>query len=303
MPEVSQQIFLGNEQVFAVYDNKFTGINSYFEPVPPSFSIRTDADASFVQLAVPGTNFGSVFEQTNFQSDISAFVRGVGSNVPLIVTSSSATNVCIISASVVDSGSFDFATDGGYTTSVFQEDAGSIGAVTGSFGAFNATGFPSPASNGNFVVECWVYLQERFASPGAPFHKSIIRDTAGNFSCDISFPSNQPNQPGARLRMIRGGNQTFSANITWNLNAWYHIAFAWTAATGTVTAFWHGTRVINTTNTSSNTTGLNYRILGGDMGVNDGAKGSIQDYRVTIGSNRGYTGATMTIPNSIVITG
>ena len=29
MPEVSQQIFLGTEQVFGFYDNKWVGINSY----------------------------------------------------------------------------------------------------------------------------------------------------------------------------------------------------------------------------------------------------------------------------------
>jgi len=29
MPEVSQQLFLGTDQVFAFYDNKWSGINSY----------------------------------------------------------------------------------------------------------------------------------------------------------------------------------------------------------------------------------------------------------------------------------
>ena len=266
------------------------------------YSIRPDPSGSFVQMAVPGTNFGSVFGQTNFQSDISAAVRQAGNNLNLIVTSSSATSCCIISSSLVSSGSYNFAaSDIAYSTSVFQEDAGSIGAVTGSFGSFNTTGFPSPATNGDFVIETWVYLQERFASPAAPFHKSLIRDTATSFSCDLSFPSNQPNQPGVRLRFIRGGSQTFSGNISWNLNAWYHIAFSWTASTGAINAYWHGTREISGTNTSVNTRGLTYRILGGDMGANDGAKGSLQDYRITIGGNRGYTGATITVPDSIVI--
>lgn len=266
-----------------------------------AYLIRTDPSSSFVQLAVPGTNFGSVFGQTGFQNDISSYVRGNGTNVTLIVTSSSATNVCIPSSSVVTSGSFDFANVGGYTTSVFQEDAGSMGAVTSSFGAFNSVGYPSPATNGDFVVECWLYLQERLYTPGAPFHKSIIRDTASSFSCDMSFPSTGPNSPLGRLRMIRGGNQVLSSNFSWNLNAWYHVAFSWTASTGAVNLYWHGNRVLNTTLTDANTTGLWYRILGGDMGVNDGAKGSVQDFRVTIGSNRGYTGATITVPNSIVI--
>lgn len=266
-----------------------------------AYLIRTDDSGSYVQLAIPGTNFGSVFGQTGFANDISSYVRGAGSNVTLIVTSSSATNACIPSSSVVLSGSYDFATAGGYSTSVFQEDAGSMGAVTSSFGAFNSTGYPSPATNGDFVIECWVYLQQRLYSPADPFHKSIIRDTSTSFSCDISFPSTGPNSPLARLRMIRGGNQTFSSNFSWNLNAWYHVAFSWTASTGAVNMYWHGNRVANATNSSVNASGLWYRILGGDMGANDGAKGSLQDYRVTIGSNRGYTGATITVPNSIVI--
>jgi hypothetical protein len=35
MAEVSQQLFLGTEQVFAFYDNKWVGINSYQQPDAP----------------------------------------------------------------------------------------------------------------------------------------------------------------------------------------------------------------------------------------------------------------------------
>jgi hypothetical protein len=260
----------------------------------PAYSVRTDSSGSFVQLAVPGTNFGSVFEQTNFQNDISKYVRGSGANVTLIVTSSSATNVCIISSSLVNSGSYNFSTAGGYSTSVFQEDAGSIGAVFGTtFSDFTST---------DWVVECWLFMQERLASPLAPFHKSLLRNTNGTFSCDMSFPSNQPNSPLFRLRWIRGTNQYFSGDQSYNLNVWYHCAFAFTTSTNTITAYWAGQRITNTASTSGTiTSNLWYRVFGGDMGANDGAKGSIQDYRVTIGSNRGYTGTTITPPNSMVI--
>jgi len=258
------------------------------------YKTRVDAFGSSVIVAVPGTNFtslGGTFGQTNFQSDISATVRGSGVNQNLIVTSSSATNVCIISSSVVNSGSYDFATDGGYTTSVFQEDAGSIGAVFGTtFSNFIST---------DWVVETWVYLQERmFVAGGPPFHKSILRNTNTSFSTDISFVSN--NSPLYRLRYIVGSNQYFSSTIASNLNAWYHVAFAFNTATNTINGYWHGTRVLSTAVAGSPTTNLWYRLLGGDMGANDGAKGSLQDYRITIGSNRGYTGATITPPDSIV---
>ena len=258
--------------------------------------IRPDSSGSFVQLAVPGTNFvGASFGQTNFQSDISAAVRGTGTYVNLIVTSSSATNACIISSSIVSSGSFDFAADGRYTTSVFQEDAGSMGAVPGAtFSNFTST---------DWAVQCWVFQNERlYAGGAAPFHKSILRNTDSTFSLDMTFVS--PNSPLFRMRFIRGANQYFSGNIASNLNAWYHIAWGFTSSTNTINFYWSGNRITSTGGTTGAiTSGINYRVLGGDMGVNDGAKGSIQDYRVTIGSNRGYTGTTITVPNSIVING
>ena len=258
------------------------------------YSIRTDPSASFVQLAVPGTNFGSVFGQSNFQNDISATVRGTGTNVNLIVTSSSATSCCIISSSLVSSGSFNFAaSDIAYSTSVFQEDAGSMGAVPGAtFSNFTST---------DWAVECWVYMQERlYPGGGAPFHKSILRNTDSTFSLDMTFVA--PNSPLFRMRLIRGANQYFSGNIASNLNAWYHMAWGFTSSTNTINFYWSGNRITTTASTvGAITSGINYRVLGGDMGVNDGAKGSVQDYRVTIGSNRGYTGTTITIPNSIVI--
>lgn len=294
MPEVSQQMFMGSEPVFGFMDGKWTGINSYQQPTVAVYSVRSDTYASSVQLAVPGTNFGSVFEQTNFQNDISKYVRGAGSNVTLIVTSSSATNACIPSSSIVSSGSYAFGTSGNYSTSVFQEDGGSIGAVYGStFSNFTST---------DWVVECWLYMQERLYSPADPFHKSLLRNTDGSFSIDMSFPSTGPNSPLFRLRFIRGINQYFSGNQSYNLNVWYHCAFAFTNSTNTINGYWAGQRILNTGGTSGTiTSNLWYRVFGGDLGANDGAKGSIQDYRVTIGSDRGYTGATITPPDSIVI--
>lgn len=88
-------------------------------------------------------------------------------------------------------------------------------------------------------------MNERlYVGGGAPFHKSILRNTDTSFSCDISFVS--PNSPLYRLRFIRGTNQYFSSNIASNLNAWYHVAFSFTSSTNTINAYWHGTRVLST---------------------------------------------------------
>jgi hypothetical protein len=42
------------------------------------------------------------------------------------------------------------------------------------------------------------------------------------------------------------------------------------------------------------------RILGGFLDGNEGAKGNMQDLRISIGTDRGYTNATIPIPQSIV---
>lgn len=132
MAEVSERIFLGDFEVFGFQNERWIGVNPYEAagaPPAPSFQIRTDTYASSVQIAVPGTDFGSAFGQTYYYSDISAEVRGTGANVPLTASGSAAE--FWPSASVVNSGSYDFATGGGYDTSMFAEDGGSIGAVYG----------------------------------------------------------------------------------------------------------------------------------------------------------------------------
>ena len=175
---------------------------------------------------------------------------------------------------------------------MFAEDGGSIGAIYGTDFS-NFTGV-------DYSVEMWVYMNERLYAGGAPFHKSILRNTDTTFSLDISFVSN--GSPNYRLRFIRGGNQYYSSEIVSNLNQWYHVAFGFVASSGAMYGYWDGTRIMSATTLGTITSALWYRLLGGDLGVNDGAKGSVQDYRITVGSNRGYNGATTIVPaDSIVI--
>jgi hypothetical protein len=51
MPEVSQQIFLGNDQVFAFYDDKWSGINPY-----QASSFDADAQAFITATGISGSN-------------------------------------------------------------------------------------------------------------------------------------------------------------------------------------------------------------------------------------------------------
>lgn len=253
----------------------------------PVYSVRTDAYSGSVRLAVPGTKFGNTFGQSDYYSDISATIRGTGSNVNLIA-SSSGTLLFASTSLQVSSGSYNFATNGGYDTSIFQEDQGSIGAASGTEFPFNTD---------SFVVETWVYQNERLYPGGAPFHKSVLRGTAYLISCDLTFVSN--GSPLLRMRTILSDNQYFSANIASNLNVWYHAA--WVRSGNNLYWYWNGQRITGPTATSVSAGAGTTRIYGGDLGANDGAKGNFQDTRVTIGTDRGYTSATITPPDSIVI--
>lgn len=254
------------------------------------YQIRNDAYSASVKLAVPGTQFGSTFAQSYYYSDISATIRGTGNNVNLVATSSGVLLFASTSLQVTSgSGTYDFSTEG-YTTSIFQEDGGSIGAASNS---------ELPFSNSSFVVETWVYQKERLYSPGAPFHKNIIRGVNGgsnHISCDLTFVAQ--NSPLFRMRTIINGNQYFAANVASNLDAWYHAA--WVRSGNNLYWYWAGNRITGPTAMSLTVNSDTTRIYGGDLGVNDGAKGNFQDTRITIGSDRGYTGSTITVPNSIV---
>ena len=259
---------------------------------PSAFIVRPDPYSGFVKVAVPGTQFGNTFNQQFFYSDIAPFVNSSAANVPLIATASGGSNLLLISASVVTSGStYEFRNDG-YQTSIYQEDAGTLGPVP--------SAIVSPGAS-NFVYECWVFQNERLYSPAAPFHKSIWRNTGGsnNFSIDLTFQAQ--NSPQFRMRIIFNGTQYFSAAVSSNLNAWYHAA--WVRSGNNFYWYWAGNRITGPTAMSGTQTAVNMNLLGGDLGVNDGAKGSVQDIRVSIGTDRGYTGATIIPPNSIVTKG
>jgi hypothetical protein len=259
----------------------FRTIKEELVPVGPAYAIRTDAYSSSVKLAVPGTYFGSTFGQTTYYSDISSAIRGTGSDISMVATGS-----VFATGSVVSSGSFDFATNG-YTGSIYAEDNDSIG---------YASSTELPFSNNSYVVEAWVRLDERLYSPGAPFHKSIARGVPQTWGADISFLSQ--NSPNYRMRTILADVQYFTGTVIAALGGWYH--YAWVRSVNNLYFYQNGVR-IHTASSSATQSAIPIRILGGILDGNDGAKGAVQDIRITIGSDRGYNTATITPPDSIVI--
>ena len=281
MPEVSIQMFLGSQEVIGVYDDKIVGINSYEQgPAGPQYSIRTDAYSGSVQLAIPGNLFSEApISMAQYYSDISAVVRGTGTNLVAAPTGS---------ASEFKSDTpTNFSSDG-YTTSLFTQDAGSWAQVS-------ATAFGIASSA--FVAEGYFYFTEGFNKP--PFWHSLVRQREGvndDWYCDIGNGNNATN---VRMRFIINGSQNFTANFDITLNTWVHIAWV-RDASGALNGYYNGTKISAGTNGGSITSSGLVRILGGASAANDGEAATHQDLRITIGTDRGYNTATITPPPSIV---
>lgn len=163
----------------------------------------------------------------------------------------------------------------------------------GASGLFDGSGdYLSSASNaawsfgtGDFAVECWVYRTS------APSLASImgVGYTTGGFGLAIDS-SHQVcvTRPGTAI------DHTFAASVP--MNAWCHIAVA---RSGTSLRCWvdgvqKGSTASNSTNYAQGELVIG---MDGDK-ANQGFIGSIDDLRITKGSARGYTSASIAVPTA-----
>jgi hypothetical protein len=245
---------------------------------PAGFVVRTDAYSGSVQLAAPCSLFSAApISMAQYYSDISAVVRGTGTNLVAAPTGSA--------TEFKSDTPNNFAADG-YNGSLFTQDAGSWGQVS-------ATRFAIGTQQ--YVNEGWFYFTENF---GPPFWNSFVRQREGvndDWYSDIGGSSGTS----VRFRTILNGSQFFSAFFTVTLNTWVHVAWVRSAA-GALYGYYNGTRrTMGTSTANIGSTGL-VRIIGGNNATNDGYANSHQDLRITIGTDRGYNTATITPPLSIV---
>ncbi len=247
-----------------------------------AFAIRSDAYASQVQLAVPGTLFSAApISMAQYYSDISAVVRGSGANISN-TPGGSGTEFRTDTAT-------NFAADG-YTTSIFTQDAGTWGSVA-------ATNFS--IGTATFVTEGYFYFTESWTQP--PFWHSVVRQregTSDDWYNDIGSAGLGAGTT-VRQRFIMNGSQFFTASFAVTLNTWVHVAWVRSAA-GALYGYHNGTRRSAGTSTANISSLGNVKIIGGNSAANDGEAAAHQDLRITIGTDRGYNTATITPPPSIV---
>jgi len=251
-------------------------------PSGPTFQYRSDSYASSLALAIPGSTFDGLI--SDGFDDVHADIKGSGTNITYSLTGAP-TNINL------DTSDIKWASEG-YGSSVFAQDSGMWGTATESELNWGSN---------SFVVEGWIYMEERFTKP--PFWKVAVRHTNYYIDCDFGFPSSGTTN--GRMRLIldtstTGQTQYVSGNFSYNLNQWYHVA--WVRSGNTINLYFDGTRRYTATPSigSVDTNGSYHRIMRGENTTNDGAEGNYQDLRVYIGTDKGYTGATITTPDSIV---
>lgn len=258
-------------------------------PAGPTYSFRNDPYSASLVVACPYSLF-TTLGMTNFYDNCAGAIRtGTFSNGYVLVPTgsnvgSAGPQFYPSSSQYVSSGSFNF-NNNGYSTALMIS------------GSQNAGVIASPATNANvngnnFVVECWFNFKGgTFTAP--PFNAFFAGDPGGDaFLLDYANASSTFRFFGA-LGDNDPGTWTPKTN-----NVWFHVA--WVKSGTNKYIYFNGTRIGNGTGTINNPTLI--RLLGNSAGNNNDGYGKlIQDYRFYVGTDKGYTGATITVPDSIVV--
>lgn len=257
-------------------------------PAPgPSYSVRTDAYSASLVLAMPYSNFSELGMSAYTQSLDGLIRTGNQANSYQIRATGSAggsppgtTGVLFPSAST-DTFSGSLWSDEGYTSSLAIAQAQNAGTYVSTIGSQN------------FVVEFYINVQGTFTNP--PFHGHIFGTTGGGGGEITIQYSSTP-----QFRLYINGDNSWSLTPNYNLGTnnqnWKHVAIVKSGVNVYVyvngTRIGVGTRTLNWPNSTA--------FILGSTSENDGLSRLIQDYRVYVGTDKGYTGATITVPQSIV---
>jgi hypothetical protein len=284
MAEVALSAYLGGTEVGKYYIGDTLVAFNPFEYRGDQYSVRNDVYGAYIVLAIPYSNYSELGMQA-YTSSIDGLVRDNNiNNSYMLRLTSSAASYSFASASVVSSGSsYDWGAQG-YTSSLSLYNNAVAGTITTTV---------ANISSSNFVVECWYRKTENFTNP--PFHKQFFGQNSGDFVLNSYSTGNV-----FRFFVNAVNTWTTTPNATLVNNTWYHIAFV---KSGTnVYVYLNGNRIgVGTRAAGVNQSGISFwNIIGQTSTNNDNLGGNVQDYRFYIGTDKGYTGATITVPQSIV---
>jgi hypothetical protein len=248
-----------------------------------SIQVRTDAYSASLVIAQPFSNFSELGMSAYTQSLDGLIRTGNQSNSYKVRATGSAAYLYPSASTVTFSGSL-WSTEG-YTSSMAIQNVQNSGVITNTIGA------------SDFVIEFYNNVQA-VSWPNPPFHGHIFGTTSGD-NVTIQY-SNTP-----QFRLYINGVNTWSTTPNYNLGFsnvnWKHVAMVKSGTS--VYVYVNGTRIgVGTRAATALASPSGYWWLIGADNNNDGLFRLIQDYRVYIGTDKGYTGATITVPSSIVQT-
>ena len=139
---------------------------------------------------------------------------------------------------------------------------------------------------GDFVMECWVYM-----TGSASSYVLIEGRNDTNAYQDFVWYLNNGGYNGLVVAPSYARLDGTTALVP--QNQWTHIAIV--RSNGVISAYVNGIRDATTVNYSGAITPAASTLRIGSNGTN-AFSGYIDDMRITVGSNRGYTGATITVP-------
>lgn len=249
-------------------------------PLGPVYQVRNDPFSASLVIAQPFSVF-SELGMTSFTQSIDGLIRtgNLANSYMLRATGSAA--FLYPSASTVSFSASLWANEG-YTSSMAIQNAQNAGTYIAEIGS------------NSFVVEFFINVQAAsFTLP--PFHRHIFGQTAGD-NLTLQYSSTP------QFRFYVNANNAFSTTPNYNLgfsnSNWKHVAMV---KSGTnVYVYVNGTRIGVGTRAATINSGQPNQFILGSNNNNDGLFSLIQDYRVYIGTDKGYTGATITVPLSIV---
>jgi hypothetical protein len=180
---------------------------------------------------------------------------------------------------------------GSATQSTSQSKFGGKSASFGTGSDYLTVSASSPGS-GDWVIEGW--FRKNGDSWDDTQHRFIFDAGAAQVNSGLQIFVNFFSD------VIRLGRSGVDALLDYSFsslspNQWYHMA--WVRSGNDYHLYVDGTRVATTTNANSPSSIGSYTIGGTSTG-SDGFNGFIDDFRVTIGTDRGYTGSTITVPTA-----
>lgn len=145
------------------------------------------------------------------------------------------------------------------------------------------------AFSGDFVIEGWIYLISN------PTYSTII-DTRASPSFADYAAGVYPISGGHRLDFVTSGGRLTGSSTSVPLGSWSHFAFVRSA--GVISAYVDGVRDATQFSYATSLSPVSATALIGRNVDGNFINGYIDDLRITVGSARGMTGATITVPTA-----